>query len=160
MGNLLRIKYLAFSVLYSRSPLPGQRRGAPRFRAVNQILTKLMTGNKSGALLLTTFVLKPGVATNGLPKARRERRRGRQSGGQIGEACLRQAGPHDLPGMGGMAPARQLKRPFSRLGSKAESLISSTCGRLKPKIGAPVRSKSRKFLQLGNKPGRGIFACL
>jgi hypothetical protein len=43
---------------------------------VNSFLTKLMTGNKSGALLLTTFVLKPGAATNGLPKARRERRRG------------------------------------------------------------------------------------
>ena len=37
-------------------------------RRINYFLTKLMTGNKSGAPLLTTFILKPGAATNGLLK--------------------------------------------------------------------------------------------
>jgi hypothetical protein len=42
--------------------IPFGRRGAallPSYR-VNSFLTKLMTGNKSGALLLTTFVLMLG----------------------------------------------------------------------------------------------------
>jgi len=34
---------------------------------MNQILTKHMAGNKSGAVLLTTFVLTAGAAMNGFP---------------------------------------------------------------------------------------------
>jgi len=56
-----------------------------------------MAGNKSGAGLLTTFILKPGVATNGLPKrGAASAVKGWQSVGQIGVASLRQAGPHGL----------------------------------------------------------------
>jgi hypothetical protein len=36
-------------------------------RGMNQILTKHMAGNKSGALLLTIFALTTGAGTNGLP---------------------------------------------------------------------------------------------
>jgi hypothetical protein len=66
-------------------------------RGVYCILTRLMTGNKSGAGLLTTFVLKPGAAANGLPKRPAASAvKGRQSVGQIGVASLRQAGAHGL----------------------------------------------------------------
>ena len=44
--------------------IPFGRRGAallPSYR-VNSFLTKLMTGNKSGPLLLTTFILTLGAA--------------------------------------------------------------------------------------------------
>ena len=40
-------------------------------RRVNSFLTKLMTGNNSSALPLTTFVLKPGAANEPFTKRRR-----------------------------------------------------------------------------------------
>ena len=41
---------------------------APFFRArINGSLSIMVTRNNSGALLLTTFVLKPGAATHCLP---------------------------------------------------------------------------------------------
>jgi hypothetical protein len=49
---------------------------------VNGSLSIKVTGNNSGALLLTTFVLTLGAATNGLPRGERRPR----WHGQIAEA--------------------------------------------------------------------------
>jgi hypothetical protein len=55
-------RFLIFNAL-QKLVQSNRRRGASSIsRRVNSFLTKLMTGNKSGALLLTTFVLKPGAA--------------------------------------------------------------------------------------------------
>ena len=63
-------------------PARSKARRASVSRRVNYFLTKLMTGNNSGALLLTTFVLKPGAAA----KCFEARARQLSSAGEVVEA--------------------------------------------------------------------------
>ena len=53
----------------------------------NYFLRTHAAGNKSGALLLTTFILKPGAARNGLPKDARLAPSRMTIQHHIGEAC-------------------------------------------------------------------------
>ena len=63
MANFLTIKYLLFSISYNILPPPRRKaRLSSASRLINPMLTKLMTGNNSGARRLTMFVLTPAAA--------------------------------------------------------------------------------------------------
>ena len=70
MGNLLRIKISDFQCFTKTHPVRSKGCRAPPSRRINSFLTKLMTGNKSGAHPLTTFGLTRGAATKCLPRWR------------------------------------------------------------------------------------------
>ena len=55
---------MVFNALQKNHPVRSEARRFSISRRVNYFLTKLMTGNKSGGLLLTTFVLMLGAATS------------------------------------------------------------------------------------------------
>ena len=57
---------MIFNALQKNRPVRSKARRFSPLARVNYFFTKLMTGNKSGALLLTTFVLMLGAATSRL----------------------------------------------------------------------------------------------
>jgi hypothetical protein len=62
---------MIFNALQKLVPSESKPRRFSISQRVNHFLTKLMTGNKSGALLLTTFVLMLGAAVYQNPRGKR-----------------------------------------------------------------------------------------
>jgi hypothetical protein len=61
---------MTFNALQKNHPVRSEARRFSISRRVNYFLTKHMAGNKSGAVLLTTFVLKRGAANKLFTKRR------------------------------------------------------------------------------------------